>query len=90
MLERQKISRFDQVRIITTKNVTYLSAPPEFDISPKGVWSVSAIVNDDELLCVRNSIIIKIPAVDVLKIVEYDISSVTKDFGSLFYGGKKE
>lgn len=84
--EGVKFGRFDQVRIITTKNVNYLSAPPGSVISPYGVWQVSAAINDD-LLLVKNNITIRIPATDVLKVVDYNISTITSKFGSLNYYG---
>ena len=72
--------RFDQVRIITTKNVHYLSAPPGTEISPKGIWQVSGAVAD-ELLLIKNNIVIRIPPSDVLKVIEYDLSILTEKFG---------
>lgn len=86
-----KFSRFDQVTIITTSNVKYLSAPAGTDgvgtaggtmISPKGLWQVSAAINND-LLLVKNNIVIRIPASDVLKFVEYDLNAITSNFGKL-------
>lgn len=88
MAVRQKIGRFDQVRIITTRNVNYVSAPPGTEIIPQGVWSVAAVLNEKELLCVRKGITIKIPIKDVLKIVGYELSEITKNFGKLTHGKK--
>ena len=78
-----KIGRFDQIKLITTSNVEYLSAKPGTKISPDGIWSVIAILEEKDLLCARRSVIIRIPAKDVLKIAGYDVSKVTKNFGKL-------
>lgn len=83
---RQKIGRFDQVRIITTRNVNYLSAPLGAETNPSGVWSVVAVLNDQELLCARNSMLIKIPIGDVLKIAGYNVEMITKNLGKLSNG----
>jgi hypothetical protein len=85
MLET-RIGRFDQVRIITTKNVTYLSAPPGTNTSPKGIWSVVSIVNGNELLLAKNSILIRIPATDVLLVVSYNLENISKSLGNLSNG----
>lgn len=85
-LVRQRIGRFDQVKLITTNNVSYLSAEPGTQISPKGIWSVAAVLDEKDLLCVRKGTTIKIPAKDVLKVVGYDVSEVTKHFGKLSHG----
>jgi hypothetical protein len=75
-------NRFDQVKLLTTKNVKYLSAPPGTSLDPKGVWQVSAAV-DGELLLIKNNIVIKIPTSDVLKVVEYNLSKMTQQFGNM-------
>jgi len=87
---KQKIGALDQVKIITTKNVDYVSAPPNVKITPSGVWSVVAVLNNSELLCVKGNITIKIPISDVLKITEYDVSLVTKNLGKLSHGEAKK
>ncbi len=79
------LKRFDQVKILTTKNVKYLSAPPGSEITPYGIWSIIAAVDKDVLLA-KNSIIIRIPSTDVLKIMSYDLETMTKNFGRLSRG----
>lgn len=83
-----QFSRFDQVQIVTTKNIRYLSHPPQEQALPNGVWQVAGSV-DGDLLLVKNSILLRIPATDVLKIVEYDINKVLNKLGNL-YDGKIE
>lgn len=85
-----RIGRFDQVRIITTKNVTYLSAPPGTAADPRGIWSVVSIVNDNELLLAKNSILIRIPATDVLLVVSYSLENINKKLGRLSDGEAEE
>ena len=89
-LVKQRIGRFDHVQIITTKNVTYLSAAPGTEIKPVGLWSVAAVFPDTgELLCVQKGTTIRIPARDVLKKTGYDVSEITKSFGRLSDGKRK-
>ena len=78
--EEVRFQRFDQVNLRTTKNVKYLSAPPGTKVAPDGAWSVVAVVGDD-LLVVKRTAIIRIPATDVLKVASYDINEITKPFG---------
>jgi len=89
-LTKAKIGRFDQVRLRTTKNVSYLSAPPGTEISPKGLWSVVSILADIDLLLARNSALIRIPIADVLLVAGYDINRMTKDLGRLSHGEEGE
>jgi len=63
-----RIEQFDQVRIRTTRNVTYLSAPPGTNTTPDGIWSVVSAIDKTDLLLAKSNIIIRIPATDVLKI----------------------
>jgi len=83
-----KFSRFDQVKIVTVRNVHYLSAPPGSVVSPKGVWQVSAAIGD-ELLLVKGNATIKIPVTDVLKVVDYNVNAVTAKFGRLSEYGQE-
>lgn len=84
-LIEQKIGRFDQVKLVTTKNVNYLSATPGVEINPRGIWSVAAVFEKThELLCVRKGIVIRIPARDVLKVIDYTLPDITKTFENLY------
>jgi len=82
MNEQIRISRFDQVRLLSTKNINYLSAPPDAQLDPSGIWSVCAAVGD-ELLLVKNNVIIKAPIANVLRIADYDITRLTSILGRL-------
>jgi hypothetical protein len=79
------LKRFDQVKILTTKNVKYLSAPPGTKTTPLGMWSVVAAVGQDVLLAQKSTIIL-IPATDVLKVLSYGLESVIKNLGRLSDG----
>jgi len=86
--ERINYNRFDQVKIITTRNVVYLHAPPGEEVLPDGLWQVSAMISND-LLLVKNNITIRIPATDVLKVFDYDIDTITAHFGRLSEYGQE-
>ena len=82
----EQIGQFDQVRIVTTMNVRYLSAPPDTHIDPKGIWIVAAAVGNSELLLTKNNVTIRIPAADVLKIAEFGLNRIFNRLGRLSYG----
>ena len=91
MDEPLRVGRFDQVKLLTTRNVSYLSAPPITEVKPGGIWSVAAVVDVDKLLLVKNNVTIRIPAADVLKIADYSLEKITKRLGRLSRGeGNKE
>lgn len=83
------IGRFDQVKLKSTTNVHYLSAPPGTKASPDGIWSVVSAVAQD-LLLAQNNILIRIPATDVLLIKRYNIEETINSLGSLTSGKRKE
>lgn len=85
MNQQIRISRFDQVRLLSTKNINYLSAPPATKVDPSGIWTVSAVVGD-ELLLVKKNAVIKAPVANVLKIADYDITRMTEVLGRLSRG----
>lgn len=65
-----RIGRFDQVRILTTKRVSYLSAPEGELLDPNGLWMVAGIVGN-ELLITKSNIVVRIPPTDVQKVLDY-------------------
>jgi len=81
-----KIGIFDSVKLLSTKRVLYLSAPPGVELSPLGVWTVSALLPDLNLLLTKSSMVIKIPVSDVLKVADYDLDGMTTIFGKLSQG----
>ena len=60
MKNKERIGRFDQVKISTTKHVNYLSAPAGVLLNPNGIWLVT-----------KDSIVIKISSNDVIKVLDY-------------------
>jgi hypothetical protein len=86
----EQIGQFDQVRIVTTKNVRYLSAPPDVHIDPKGVWTVAAAIGSSELLLTKSNVTIRIPAADVLKVAEFGLDSIFNRLGRLSHGERTE
>jgi len=82
-IREEKIGQFDQVRLLTVKNVKYLSAPPGTKPSTHGLWSVAGIVKDNELLLTKESVTIRIPTTDVVKVVNYDINNILSILGKL-------
>ena len=65
-----RIGRFDQVQLLTTKNIKYISSPIE-NPSPDGSWLVAGLI-EDELLISKAQILIRVPAADVLKVIDYE------------------
>jgi len=82
----QRIERFDQVRLLTVKNVSYLSAPPNTIVTPQGIWSVAAVVGQNDLILAKDNAIIRIPATDVLVISDYDLEGLNDILGRLSDG----
>lgn len=81
--ELVKYRQLDLVRLLTTKNVIYVSAPPGSVISSDGEWMVAGAVNQTDLLLSKGSTIIRIPAVDVLKVFNYDLDRLQIQLGKL-------
>jgi hypothetical protein len=86
VMEYNTIRVFDQVRLSTTRNITYLSAPTGTKIEPHGIWSVSGAFEDGTLLCVKNNAVVRVPASDVFRVFSYDISKITEKLGRLTDG----
>lgn len=80
-----KFSQFDRVTLRTTKNVKYLSAPPDTKLDPNGLWTIAAIV-DNELLLVKEAAVLRIPAADVIKHHEHDIAELFSILGRMADG----
>ena len=69
------IKRLDVVRILTIKNIKWVSGPAGRPASPQGEWSVSG-ANGSLLLLAKDETIIQIPYNDVAVVAEYDIQRV--------------
>lgn len=70
--------QLDKVKIVTTTNVSWLSAPPGNATSPKGIWTVVGILGN-ELMISKDSTIIKIPIYDVIKVGGYGSETILND-----------
>lgn len=78
-MESIKIYPLDRVQLLTTKRVNYLSAPPDVDVDPHGIWVVACNFGPD-LLLTKGKIAIRIPFTDVVKVGTYDLTaSLEKD-----------
>lgn len=61
------LKQYDIVRIITTKRIRYLSAPPGITITPHGNWSIVGFIANEAIIAKQNTLI-KIPVSDISKI----------------------
>ena len=61
------LQQFDQVELITVRNVSYLSAKPGHSPSPHGLWSVIGLV-DGQALIAKAGALIRIPLNDIRKV----------------------
>lgn len=88
--QKASIGRFDQVLILTTKNVSYVSYEEERP-EPIGLWTVTGIVGTD-LLISRGDVLIRIPSKDVVKKVDYEstLSDLYKKLGNLTQDGQRQ
>ena len=60
-----EIRQFDRIKLRTTKNIRYMTAPPGGGMpTPHGIWSVVASVGGDLLIC-KGPIICRVPISDI-------------------------
>lgn len=71
-----EINQFDIIRILTVKNVKYLSAPKGQKPSPNGDWTVVGILDKIDVLVAKDKTIIRIPIKDIEIIAKYDIKNI--------------
>lgn len=60
-----ELKQLDNVQIITTKRIKWLSTPPGVKASPHGVWSVVCIVNKTDALVCKRGIMCRVPLQDL-------------------------
>lgn len=65
------LQQFDQVELLTTKGVTYMSDRPGNAPSPHGIWNVVGIIEGEALLA-KESALIRIPINDIKKVATYN------------------
>ena len=80
------LQQFDQVELITVRNVSYLSAKPGHSPSPHGIWSVVGLVGGEALVA-KGDVLIKIPLNDIRKVSVCDRDSVIKKVHSICHAG---
>lgn len=81
--------QFDLVRVVNPNNISYIFTDLDGRVPANGYWQVSAILGDD-ILIVKDNTTVRIPANDVLKVYDYDVTNFTKHFGKLTsYGQAK-
>jgi len=85
------IGRFDQVFLVTTKNVSYISMETDELPTPEGAWTVVASIENDVLLT-KDRTVIRLPSSDVLKIMDYDktMKQVFSYLGDMLNHGQRE
>lgn len=83
------LQQFDQVELLTVRNVDYLSARPGFAPSPHGIWSVIGLVAGKVLLA-KDGTLIRIPLNDIRKVSSYSPSQVLAKLKEICYGQKAE
>ena len=74
----------DQVRLLTTRRVSYISHPPGEPTDPGGVWTVAAGVGGDLLLS-KGLAIVRIPASDIQMYIKRE--DLDHQLGRLMDGG---
>ena len=59
-----EIRQFDNIKLRTTKNIKYMSAPAGTMPNPHGIWSVVGNFGKELLIC-KGSALCKVPVSDV-------------------------
>jgi hypothetical protein len=71
MTDKPILQQFDQVTVLTTKRVSYLSDKPGHTPDPHGLWNVVGFVDGDALLA-KDGALIRIPISDIQKTASYE------------------
>ncbi len=80
-----EIRQFDNIKLKTTKNIKYVSAPPGTMPDPQGTWSVVGNMGKELLIC-KESALCKVPISDVYIAGR----SMIDHYASELINGKKE
>jgi len=70
-----ELKPLDTVYITSTKGVTFLSAPPNTKVDPKGLWTIAANMGDNVLIT-KGEMVVLIPKSDVLKAQESHLDAI--------------
>lgn len=76
-MEYNTLNQFDVVRLVHTKNVTYLSGPPGRATAPKGDWTIVGFVDGDCILA-KQSTLVRVPPADIIMIGSYSTQTFSK------------
>jgi hypothetical protein len=71
------LKQFDLVKLKTTKNVKFLTAPDDKEVSPHGAWSVIGVFDKTDALLCKEGATCRIPIEDIIKIAEYHSAITT-------------
>jgi len=72
-------NQFDVVRLLTVRNIRFVSGPAGRITSPQGEWSVVGFV-DGEALLAKQTTIIRVPVTDITIVARYDLSQLSEQF----------
>lgn len=67
---------FDLVYILSTKDVSWLSAPRGSPSSPKGYWCITAIRRDGKFVLTKEDTTIITTMANIKKVANYDLQRV--------------
>jgi hypothetical protein len=71
--------RFDFIKLLTTKNINFVSGPPRRPADPDGVWSVVGnIPGQASVIAAKDQTIIIVPITDIKKIGRFDSETYLK------------
>lgn len=84
------IKQLDNIELLTTKNISYLSAPPGNSPSPHGIWSVIGIIEGGDVLACKDKAIIRVPLKDIKKVQSYSIDAIKEKLKKVRKYGQKE
>lgn len=65
--------RFDFIKLITTKNINFVSGPPRRPADPDGIWSVVGnLPGRASVIAAKDETIIVVPITDIRKVGRFD------------------
>lgn len=76
-MKRSTFEQFDIIRITTTRNVKWMTDIPGQIPNPNGIWSIICTYpKTGELLIQKDTALVKIPAIDVIKVANFSMNTV--------------
>ena len=74
--------QLDQVVILKTSSIRWMSAPKGNATTPDGIWTVIGVV-DTDLVISKDTTIIRIPYTDAKVVASYSLEIVKKKIGEM-------